>query len=137
MSEHPQGFEPLTVRLEHIPGSRLAILLHDLRYWDRQGRCTLVPNGFPTDGGTKPRWVWMWLGHPYKSCWLAAYVIHDWWCDQAREMAAIDRPEAVKIRLEGDLLFNECLAFLGANRASRRAHWIGVRAGAWASGLGR
>jgi hypothetical protein len=76
-------------------------------------------------------------GAPYKSCWLAAYVIHDWWCDQAREMAAIDRPEAVKIRLEGDLLFNECLAFLGANRASRRAHWIGVRAGAWASGLGR
>lgn len=58
--------------MEHITGTRLFKLCELFSYND-----IVAPAGFVTDGGSKPKFSWILVGHPYDEC-IEAYVIHDW-----------------------------------------------------------
>ena len=87
MTDYAQGFyrrttglnrwDPDTrVAVDHIPGTTLSLLLHDLRYVDADGNTHDALSGLIFDGGSKPIWSWSVIGHPWGD-YLPAYAIHD------------------------------------------------------------
>ena len=119
------------VTLAHIVGSTKARLTHELLYVDSDGVEHYTGAGLLTDGGSKPRWSWLWFGHPYDPRFLRAYVTHDGACDRARWVFKMDADRGRLLRLHADRTFRNGVLWLGAGWWRAASYYRAVRCGAW------
>ena len=117
---------PNNPKLEFLPDGRSAKLLEPFSYVDTGGRVHTATAGMITDGGSVPRFFWRLIGSPFTRC-LPAYIIHDWYCERAADLAG---QAANDLRRQADRLFAEMLAYLGVSRLKRAMMYAGVRLGA-------
>ena len=89
-------------------------------YCDRAGTPWPVPAGFVTDGASIPRPLWRAVGHPFKTDYIEAAVIHDHLYAQQ-----------VVARARADRLFLEAMEASGCSKVKRWALYLGVRIGGW------
>jgi len=101
-----------------------ARLLEDFTYIDLKGREHKAEKGLITDGGTVKVFLHL-TSTPFRE-FLPAYLIHDWYCDQAYDIGGAG---GKTLRKEADVLFLEMLDVLGASWALRRLMYRGVRVG--------
>jgi len=129
------GF-PGKIQLSHHTGQRYADLEAPFWYVDLAGRKHLAKQGMVTDGLSIPRFLWRLFGAPYASPYLAAGIIHDSYCKDARDIKHEgDITGAKQMRREADVLFREMLLYLGCGRVKAWSMYKGVRIGAMAEGL--
>jgi len=138
------------VPVAHIikPGRRqLARLEADVLYVGRMGSRSMARAGMIYDGGSKPRWSWLFAGHPWGE-YLPSYTIHDADCQTIRHLfdsGAITHAEAHLMRRKADRRFLEGLRWLARHKLAQggawarwlaRAKYRAVRCHAWAT-IGR
>ena len=118
-----------SVRLAHTigPVTDDATLLESIVYIGAKGDCAIARAGMKTDGGSKPWWSWILVGHPWED-YLPCYVVHDSECDAARfllETEAIDVDLARAMRKKADRRFLEGMRWLSTQSASGARGWWG------------
>ena len=104
-SGHYLTTEPLVLDIGDIPG-----VIH---------RVT-VPAGYSTDGASIPRLMWSLVGSPFDPRFVAAAVVHDWYCDQSRITGQYFT------RRIGDAVFLNLLAVAKVPACKRAAMFVGV-----------
>ena len=125
-----QGFSG-KIRLVFTPGIKDPHLEYPFRYVDKKGRTHTCPEGMKTDGLSIPRFFWRLIDPPIASDYLAAALIHDRICDDARDIwNAGNKTEARTLRKQGDVLFKEMLEYLDCPKWKVIAMYRGVRIGA-------
>ena len=77
--------------------------------------------GFETDGGSVPRWLW-WFASPFTGRAVRGYVIHDWLCKNK-----------ICSRKLGDQIARQCWRDLGVGKIKRNLLYGGIRAYALAT----
>ena len=90
------------------------------------GYCTIggdpwpVPAGFRTDGASIPRLLWRCIGHPFRTAYVEAAVVHDY-------LYSTQLPT----RRYCDAVFHEAMLESGCSAGQAWAMWFGVRVGGW------
>lgn len=95
--------------LEHY--GRAAVLFDDFSYLAVDGTTHTSKKGTVTDGSSKPRFFWRYLGGPFVID-LEAAIIHDPKCVQAAHLAERNPKAGRSFRFEADGLYKEILVFL-------------------------
>ena len=81
-----------------------------VRSVDSRGNVNDTPAGFECDGGSKPTWSWLFVGHPFDRH-FPAYFDHDSEYDQIRE-ADLTRRKRRKARKLSDWRFRDGMRWL-------------------------
>jgi hypothetical protein len=101
-------------------------LLERIRYVDVAGVPHDAEAGFVCDGGSKPRWTWVLMGHPLGR-YLMAYIIHDKGYDNLRKA----RFEGFPLESAEILRKYEDALFLQGMRWIKRQSQFGMARNAW------
>ena len=130
----------LALPIKLFDGDR-AILIEDLTYTDKRGRRHKAKAGMVTDGGSVPKRFWRKVSSPYRDL-LPAYIIHDWYCQRARDIK--DGKGRRNLRKCADKLLAEMVTWIRkelplvrVKRTSKNLIYAGVRLGAWTEELRR
>jgi len=121
-------FETDGVDLHHYRHGKFALLTSAVIFVDSEGRRNIAHHGLLTDGRSGKIGYYI-IGSPFRTPYLEAYVVHDWWCAKAKTLKDAARTQ---LRLRADVqLRDETLVALGACRANRVVTYAAVRAHAW------
>lgn len=77
-----------------------------------------VPEGYPFDGASIPRWGWPIAGHPFSDDLLLPACVHDWYCDHAL---------TYHDRVIGDNVFLKLLHDVGVSWWRRAGMYVVIR----------
>lgn len=117
----------LTPLITEHRGAECKQLREDLVYEDAVGRRYRVPAGFPCDGASVPRLLWMFFP-PFGENYEAAAWLHDFLYQHAEAIDVDGRPIT---RAEADGLMRAAARATGYNALGAWALYLGVRAGGW------
>jgi hypothetical protein len=130
MTDKVQHFYP-RIHLVFTPGRKGAFLSENFRYTDKRGHVHTCYKGMLTDGLSIPRFFYRFIDPPFDSFYLGAALIHDKYCDCARDVwNAGNHTEARVLRKSADKLFHEMLLFLDCPKWKAGAMYSAVRLGA-------
>ena len=107
-ADNPRQYEttePQTVELSCIPG-----VVHTVT----------IPAGYSTDGASIPRPFWALVGNPFEPDFIAAAIVHDWYCDQSLQLGQY------YTRRIGDAVFLDLLAQAGVSPVRRAFMFLAV-----------
>ncbi len=129
--------------VEHLIGNRRGILRTDHAYLTKAGRVVIAREGMEFDGGSKPRFSWGVIGHPWED-YLLDYIIHDALRIRAQEAfksGDVTRTQYREMMRESDKIFKESQRWTKQNlldkagnmvqRAVINAKYGAVRLHAW------
>jgi hypothetical protein len=117
---------------------------YDWKHTDRLHRIITVPRGFVCDGASVPRLVWTLSGITPDGLIRAAALVHDYIYRHKgklprntygvlRDGVYEDISENIWTREDADKLFARIMREAGVPKIKRRAAYLGVRTGGWAS----
>lgn len=117
------------LKIQHRPGVKAGdkgfLLLSPLSYLNRDDTVVTVPAGFPFDGASVPRPIWVLF--PPAGQYLEAAAVHDWLYEhQTIQGQRIDRETA-----DNHLLWG--MEDLGVSWVKRQMIYRAVRLGGWVS----
>lgn len=107
-------------------------------------RAITIPTGFLCDLASVPRWLWTITGITPSGLIEAAALLHDfiyrnkgklprYSYGMLKDGVWVDLYGAKWGRIDGDKLFARVMREAGVSKSKRRAAYLGVRAGGWAS----
>ena len=110
--------------VRHDDAGGQAELLEAVVYMDTDKNMHVAHPGLLTDGRSGKCFYYI-IGTPYRTKYLRAYELHDWYCAKAK----MEQPdERYRLRLAADRqLRDETLPALGAGKARCRATYMAVR----------
>ena len=122
------SFQTTGVAVRHDDAGEEAELLEVVVYMDSDKNIHIAYPGLFTDGRSGECFYYV-IGTPYKTKYLRAYIIHDWYCAKAKLLPLAER---ARLRLACDKqLRDETLKALGAGWWRRAWTYIAVRAHAF------
>lgn len=127
MSDPRFGDDPRTVWLNETGPDRRMRLIDGFWFQDRQGKRWDAPGGAIVNGASIPRPLWALVGSPYTGEYRRASIVHDIACVEAGGNDALRRA--------ADKMFFVACRAGGCSRWDAIVLYVGVRIGAWFSGL--